>query len=78
MDASRFNKQHCQTRAKLEEAQVAPAIRLTELRHAAAQIAVIGEYYKLRARSTRANYRGILCTLFGLAAILVVYTWPMM
>ena len=39
------------------------AVRLTELRRAAAQIAVIGECYKIRGRSTRATYGGILCTL---------------
>ena len=52
-------------------------IRLTEFRHAAAQVAIIGEYYKLRARSTRATYGGILCTLIGIAAILIAFTWPM-
>src|SRR6266480_4873119 len=45
-------------RRELEEAQEARAIRLTELRHAAAQVAVIGEYYKLRARSARAREAG--------------------
>ena len=70
------DKQHCEKRTKLEEAQEARAVRLTELRHAAAQIAVIGEYYKLRARSTRATYGGILCTLLGIAAILAAFTWP--
>lgn len=64
-------------RKELEEAQEARAVRLTELRHAAAQVAIIGEYYKLRARSTRATYGGILCTLIGIAAILIAFTWPM-
>jgi hypothetical protein len=49
-------------RGELEEAQEARAVRLTELSSAAAQIAVIGEYYKLRGRSTRATYGGIACT----------------
>jgi hypothetical protein len=62
---------------KLEEAQEARGIRLTELRHAAAQVAMIGEYYKLRARSTRATYGGILCTLVGTAAIITAFTWPL-
>jgi hypothetical protein len=62
------------TREGLEEAQQARAVRLTELRHAAAQVAAIGEYYKLRARSTRATYGGILCTLAGIAAILAAFT----
>ena len=64
-------------RKELQEAQEARAVRLTELRHAAARVAVIGEYYKLRARSTRATYGGILCTLVGIAAILTAFTWPM-
>jgi len=68
---------HRDMRNELEEAQEARAVRLTELRHAAAQVAVIGEYYKLRARSTRATYGGILCTLIGIAAILIAFTWPM-
>jgi hypothetical protein len=50
-------------RQQLADAQEARAVRLTELRQAAAQVAVIGEYYKLRSRSTRATYGGILCTL---------------
>ena len=38
------------------QAQTARAARLLELRTAAARIATVGEYYKLRARSTRATY----------------------
>jgi hypothetical protein len=66
----------CQMRQQLEEAQEARALRLTELRQAASQIALIGEYYKLRGRSTRATYGGILCTLIGIAALLAAFTWP--
>jgi len=66
----------CQMRHHLEEAQEARAVRLTELRQAAAQIALIGEYYKLRGRSTRATYGGIICTLAGIAALLASFTWP--
>jgi len=66
----------CELRQELEEAQEGRAVRLTELRRAAAQVAVIGEYYKLRGRSTRATYGGILCTLIGIAAILAAFTWP--
>jgi hypothetical protein len=62
-------------RGELEEAQEARAVRLTELRAAAAQIAVIGEYYKLGGRSTRATYGGILCALLGSAAIIAAFTW---
>jgi hypothetical protein len=68
--------QHPEIRKKMEEVQEARAVRLAELRRAAAQVAVIGEYYKLRARSTRATYGGILFTLIGIAAILAAFTWP--
>jgi hypothetical protein len=63
-------------RQELEEAQEARAIRLTELRSAAAQVAAIGEYYKLRGRSTRATYGGLLCTLAGSAMIIASFSWP--
>jgi hypothetical protein len=62
-------------RQQLEEAQEARAVRLTELRRAAAQVAVIGEYYKIRSRSTLATYGGVLCTLLGSAAIITAITW---
>ncbi len=68
------SKQHRDMRKELEEAQEARAVRLTELRHAAAQIAAIGEYYKVRARSTRATNGGIVCTPAGIAAILAAFT----
>jgi hypothetical protein len=60
---------------RLKDAQERGAVRLSELRQAAAQVAVIGEYYKLRSRSTRAAYGGILCTFLGSAAI-AAFTWP--
>jgi hypothetical protein len=65
----------CDRRGELEEAQEARSLRLTELRAAAAQVAVIGEYYKLRGRSTWATYGGIICTLFGSAAIIAAFAW---
>ncbi len=71
------SSEHHAMRMELEEAQEARAIRLTELRHAAAQVAAIAEYYRLRARSTRATYGGILCTMIGIAAILAAFTWPL-
>lgn len=71
------SKEHHGMRKNLEEAQEARGVRLTELRHAAAQVAMIGEYYKLRARSSRATYGGILCTLVGIAAIISAFTWPL-
>jgi hypothetical protein len=60
----------------LGQAEAARAIRLTELRNAAAQIAAIGDYYKLRSRSTRATYGGIFCFLVGSVAIMAAFIWP--
>ena len=60
----------------IEKAQVARAVRLAELRSAAAQIATIGDYYRLRTRSTRATYGGMLCFLVGSAAIIAAFLWP--
>jgi hypothetical protein len=71
------SKEHHGMRKKLEEAQEARGVRLTELRHAAAQVAMIGEYYKLRARSSQATYGGILCYLIGISAIICAFTWPL-
>jgi hypothetical protein len=66
-----------QTSKRLREAQTARTVRLLELRTAAGQIVTIGEYYKLRARSTRATYGGILCGLIGSAAIIAAFAWPL-
>jgi hypothetical protein len=66
-----------QTSKRLHKAQTARTVRLQELRTAAAQIVTIGEYYKLRARSTRATYGGILCGLIGSAAIIAAFAWPL-
>lgn len=65
-----------QTSRRLCEAQTARAARLLELRTSAARIATIGEYYKLRARSTRATYCGIMTGLLGTAAIIAAFAWP--
>jgi hypothetical protein len=61
---------------ELGEAQAARAVRLVELRSAAAHITTIGEYYALRSRSTWATYVGILCGLIGTAAIIAAFAWP--
>jgi hypothetical protein len=61
---------------RLGEAQTARTARLLELRTAAAQIVTIGEFYKLRARSTRATYGGILCALIGSASIIAAFALP--
>jgi hypothetical protein len=66
-----------QTSKRLREAQTARTVRLIELRTAAARIVTIGEYYKLRARSTRATYGGILSGLIGSAAIIAAFAWPL-
>jgi hypothetical protein len=56
------------------QAESARAARLMELRTACAKIATIGEYYKLRGRSTRATYGGILCSFAGTIAIIAALT----
>jgi hypothetical protein len=58
------------------EAQTARAARLLELRTAGARIASIGEYYKLRTRSTWATYAGVLSGLIGTAAVVAAFAWP--
>jgi hypothetical protein len=58
------------------QAQAARSARLVELRTACARIATIGEYYKLRTRSTRATYGGVVSGLIGTAAIVVAFAWP--
>jgi hypothetical protein len=70
-------QEHRGMRKQLEGAQEARVLRLHELRDASAQVATIGEYYKLRSRSTRATYGGILCTLTGMSAIIAAFTWPL-
>jgi hypothetical protein len=62
---------------KLCEAQTARAARLLELRVAAARIATVGEYYRLRARSTRATYGGVLAGLIGTACVVAAFAWPL-
>ena len=59
------------------EAQAARAARLLELRATAAMVATVGEYYKLRHRSSWATYGGILCGLLGTAAIVTAFAWPL-
>lgn len=63
------------SRKMLSRAQTARAARLLELRTAAAQVAIIGEYYALRARSTRATWGGVTCGLLGAAAIVLAFAW---
>jgi hypothetical protein len=41
-----------------------------------AKVVTVGEYYKLRARSARATYGGIGCSLIGTAAIVAAFSWP--
>jgi hypothetical protein len=65
------------SRQILCEARTARAARLLELRVAAARIATVGEYYKLRYRSSWATYAGVLCGLLGTAAIVTAFAWPL-
>lgn len=60
----------------LSRAQAARPARLLELRIAAAKVVTVGEYYKLRTRSTRATYGGIGFGLIGTAAIVAAFSWP--
>ena len=62
---------------RLRDAQAARAARLSELRVAAARIAAVGEYYKLRHRSTWATYGGVSCGLLATAAIVAAFAWPL-
>jgi len=65
------------SREKLCEAQAARATRLRELRTTAAMVVTVGEYYKLRQRSSWATYGGVLCGLMGTAAIVTAFAWPL-
>jgi hypothetical protein len=56
-------------------AQQARASRLKDLRKAATCVAVIGEYYRLKRRSTIATYVGVLCGVAGTALLISVFTW---
>lgn len=63
-------------RDMLEKAQKGRAARLKELRAAACQVAVIGEFYRLRFRSSLATYVGLLCGLLGTASVISAFMWP--
>jgi hypothetical protein len=65
------------TRDNLRQAQTARAARLAELRTAAANVATVGEYYALRARSTLAMYGGTVCGVLDTAAIVLAFAWPL-
>jgi len=73
---ARASARDLQTSEILVAAQTARSARLVELRTASARIATIGEYYKLRARSTHATYGGILSGLIGTIAIVMAFAWP--
>jgi hypothetical protein len=49
---------------------------LKELQDAAARVATIGEFYRLRYRSTWATYGGLICGLLGTAAVVAAFAWP--
>jgi hypothetical protein len=57
------------------DSQSARAARLLELRVAAATIATVGEYYKLRYRSSWATYGGAVCGLLGTAGVIAAFVW---
>lgn len=60
-------------RKTLAEAQEGRTARLLELRIAAAKIATVGEYYRLRFRSTWATYAGSVCALLGTAGVIAAF-----
>lgn len=62
---------------RLCDAQAARAVRLADLRIAAARVATVDEYYKLRHRSTWATYGGIACGLLATAAVVAAFAWPL-
>ena len=66
-----------ETSRRLREAQAARAARLHDLHITAGQIEAIGDYYKLRSRSTLATYGGVFCGLIGSAAIIAAFAWPL-
>lgn len=61
----------------LDEAKAARAARLLQLRLAAARIATIGEYYKLRRRSSYAIFFGVPSGILATAAIAAAFIWPL-
>lgn len=62
-------------RDTLEKAQKGRAARLKELRDASCQVAVIGEFYRLRFRSSWATYAGLFCGLLGTASVISTFIW---
>jgi hypothetical protein len=61
---------------KISEAQSARGARLLEVRTSAAQVATVGEYYKLRTRSSWATFGGVVSGLLGAAGIIAFFAWP--
>ncbi|WP_433291359.1 hypothetical protein ACQP2F_25275 [Actinoplanes sp. CA-030573] len=58
------------------EARAVRAARLKELRDAAARVATIGEFYRIRRRSTVATTVGLVLGLAGTILIVVAFAWP--
>jgi hypothetical protein len=61
----------------LDEAKAARASRLLQLRLAASRIASIGEYYKLRSRSSCAIFLGVPSGILATAAIGAAFVWSL-
>jgi hypothetical protein len=61
---------------RIRQAQAVRAARLRELRDAAARVATIGEFYRVRYRSTQATYWGLPCGLLGTIAVVLAFAWP--
>ena len=54
---------------EIQEAIEGRIDRLKELKHAAVEIATIGEFYRLRRRSTVASYAGVVCAAMGTSCL---------
>jgi hypothetical protein len=61
---------------RIRQAQVVRSARLRELRDAAARVATIGEFYRVRHRSTWATYAGLPCGLIGTMMVVLAFAWP--
>jgi hypothetical protein len=61
----------------IHDAQTARAVRLLELRNAAAKVAMIGEYYNLRRRSSWATVGGVVFGITATACVITAFAWPL-
>jgi hypothetical protein len=60
----------------ITQAQAARAARLKELRDAAARVATIGEFYRVRQNSTFATWVGLIFGVAGTILVVAAFAWP--